>query len=342
LITKGLSLEFKETYGETTIANDLLNNKSIDFEIAKYVIEKGANFKCDTILNIFKNKRFDIADLLTSKHLDVKSEYGFSTTDMLMDDYKSVDEQTIKYLVKKGANLNKDHLLMLMRARRFDLAQILIDEKKVNPKKMILTDLITRSSKNTEIIEFLLKNKANVNLSNHNNTSPLYRAIVCNDLKMAQLLIDHGADLQALDDHFNSPLHHVIEKDNLEGFKLLIEARIKKHGKELGLSLPVDYDDDLPPMFVSISYINLPMVKFLQEKGARLDTTEVYGDDKESLLHAAINMAIAKHSGSTQMIKFLIENGVNQTIKNGNGLTPKEAVQWLKPSLRSKLNKLLP
>ena len=61
------------------------------------------------------------------------------------------------------------------------------------------------------LVADLLAAGADVHVHNNNDhwgTTPLHAAAHANQAKIIQLLIDHGADLSAVDMHGNRPLHH--------------------------------------------------------------------------------------------------------------------------------------
>ncbi len=68
------------------------------------------------------------------------------------------------------------------------------------------------------MVESLLKGKADVNAVNKFNQTPLHLAVNSNDggtdvtSEVETLLIDHGADLYAMDDLGRTPLQYVFVK----------------------------------------------------------------------------------------------------------------------------------
>jgi ankyrin repeat protein len=64
-----------------------------------------------------------------------------------------------------------------------------------------------------EMVELLIDNKADVNIGNNYNISPLHKAVVNGDMSIVELLLAKGADVNAKDKYGNTPLHLVKKND---------------------------------------------------------------------------------------------------------------------------------
>lgn len=80
-----------------------------------------------------------------------------------------------------------------------------------------------------KIANFLLENGANPDIKNHINNYPLNYAINYENIEIVKLLLEYHADINIVDFHGFSPIFKAIEKDNLDLFKLLVNmgANIK-------------------------------------------------------------------------------------------------------------------
>lgn len=80
---------------------------------------------------------------------------------------------------------------------------------------------------NLEIVEILLKNKADVNWKDGFNTDALIYAVGNKNLKMIKLLIEYGADVNSNDGQGNSVQSEAIKTKNKEIIEF-IELKLKK------------------------------------------------------------------------------------------------------------------
>ncbi|KAH9065632.1 ankyrin repeat-containing domain protein [Lactarius vividus] len=86
-----------------------------------------------------------------------------------------------------------------------------------------------------EAVEVLLRHGADVNARDGHNWTPLHRASSCGRAESVQLLIRHGADVNARDKSNSTPLHLVsVQRGGIEIARLLLE-----HGAD------ADAEDDM-------------------------------------------------------------------------------------------------
>ena len=115
---------------------------------------------------------------------------------------QSGDIKKVEQLIKKGANVNAMHqagavLHYAADSNNLDLANLLIKYKaNVDIQNNIQwTPLNVAVFKdNFEVAELLVKNKANIHIADHNNIEPLHHAAGNLNLKIMNLLVNHGAD----------------------------------------------------------------------------------------------------------------------------------------------------
>ena len=84
-----------------------------------------------------------------------------------------------------------------------------------------------------------------VNAHRKDHWTPLHLASHCGKLDMVQLLLDHGASVNAEDNLLRSPLHHVtggqyaVEEDGVRVSKLLIERGADVNAQDLHCETPL-------------------------------------------------------------------------------------------------------
>lgn len=119
-------------------------------------------------------------------------------------------------------NLNKKNLPILINKR-----------DKVKQSRETPLQLACRAN-NVQIVEFLLKNKADVNKTNAYGNTALHIACTLGYFKITTLLIQYNADIKQVNNDENTPLHLALAKENLKIANLLL-VRIE----ELNFSFPL-------------------------------------------------------------------------------------------------------
>lgn len=75
-----------------------------------------------------------------------------------------------------------------------------------------------------QIVELLITNGANVNITDNLNATPLHRASSQGHTKIVRLVLDKGdrIDVNARDSAGNTPLHLACEEERVEEAKMLV------------------------------------------------------------------------------------------------------------------------
>ena len=122
---------------------------------------------------------------------------------------------------------------------------------------------------------------------------------------MLEILVDNGANINALDPHNQAPLHRAAER----GYNRIVKMLVKK-GADVNLK---DGSGD-HPLNVAAGYpLNSEMVQFLIKSGADINAKAANGNTP---LHNSV------HSGSTEVTETLLKNGADVNVKNNDGKTP--------------------
>ncbi|GJQ74082.1 hypothetical protein Trydic_g19004 [Trypoxylus dichotomus] len=74
-------------------------------------------------------------------------------------------------------------------------------------------------SKHFECIKLLLKNRALIDIPGAFYMTPLHEAISCNVGSIAELLINYGADKNAMDKAGDTPMNYISDKENLKYYE---------------------------------------------------------------------------------------------------------------------------
>ncbi|KAK7949556.1 hypothetical protein PG988_016195 [Apiospora saccharicola] len=134
--------------------------------------------------------------------------------------------------------------------------------------------------------------------------SPLLLAAGLDGFKVAQVLIEHGANVNTQDGYGRTPLHIAAENGFLDLVKFLIE-------QGANVNTPDVYGQT--PLYVAAVNEHLNSAEFLIEQGADINTPDVHG---QTILH------IAAYEGNSSIVQFLLAHNVNINAPDLHGRTP--------------------
>jgi len=167
-----------------------------------------------------------------------------------------------------------------------------------------------------EIVNILLDAGADINKVVYDGAmSALHLALSKRNFDIARKLIEAGCDVNLVSQVGVSgpPLHYAIIKENLDMVKLLIEkkADVNIAEEETGYS----------PLFLAASLEQIDTMKVLLAAGADVNLADY--EDKTPLQFAASN-------GFGEVIKLLVDNKADVTLKNGDGETAEDIAKKMK------------
>ena len=148
-----------------------------------------------------------------------------------------------------------------------------------------------------KVVQLLLENGADTECICENNQTVFFKTIF-ND-KLREILLEHGADVNAKNDDGNTPL---LFADQLEIVKILIE-----HGADVNVK---NNNGDTPLFFAN----QFEIVKILIKHGA--DVNAKNNDGNTPLLQAV------KYERKFEIAKLLIDSGADVNAKNNDGDMP--------------------
>lgn len=152
--------------------------------------------------------------------------------------------------------------------------------------------ILAIQSNRPEIFKLLLDNGADPNAMRFSQTSPLYAAVNQNQIDFARLLLDHGAKNNITSPEHQSPLHQAASKNALDMVTLLLED---KYGFDINIQKPHNGDT---PLHLAVNRGSLDMIKLLLSYGA---------DDQAKNLREQTPLDIAKSRGFQEIVDFLTE-----------------------------------
>ena len=306
----------------------------------------------DTLLHVAaKQNQVEIASLLLASGADVNATNKLGQTPLhYASKWTPTTSKLVQLLLEHNASVKAEDW-----QGRTPL--MVACGKDIEHSDFIKIDEATRTSIHVEIINLLLQAGASANeKSTENGLTPLHHLFTdCGDynhtgsretigsyigqafeeadrrvLKVAQLLIDNGADVNAQDNNGHTPLliasylgdesivdlllskgAHVNTKD-YKGETALYTA--SEHGKEIVVEKLLKKKADLTvrvkgftPLHVAVENKELAVVQVLVEYGASIDAQESQGGNSPLML--------ACSEGYTKIAEFLLNNGAKVNIK---------------------------
>ncbi len=227
-------------------------------------------------------------------------------------------ESILKILKEKGYDINaKDsdgiapiHLAIAKKSVK--LIEILLKNgASINTKYRGLVNLITFATWQNcdeEIYSKLVSNGANINYIDIDGYSPIYDAIISNNVKIFKLFLKIGANVKIYDKNkFPSNLLHfaVFTNADAEIMKILVDNGVNINQKDF---------DGLTPLHCAIHDNNIKAITTLVNLGANIN---ILTDKGLNLLGYAIEV-----QSGTQTLSKVLNLGLDINHKDVNGNTP--------------------
>jgi ankyrin repeat protein len=163
--------------------------------------------------------------------------------------------------------------------------------------------------KHKDVVEFLLANKADINVRSETGMTALAVAARNGDREMADLLIAHGADVNARDKNGDTPLYAAM---NQVPWQKDVEVLLLAHGADPN----IDDNEGETPLHEAAGWIRVDKVEFLLGYKVDVNAKDKKGDTP---LYVAIS-----DGARDDIAKVLLAHGADPSIKGHDGLTPRE------------------
>jgi len=342
LIEKGADVNVKYDYDKKTLLHTACKNKN-GFENVKYLIEKGADVNVkdkDGKTSLFyacKNKNgFEIAKYLIQKGADVNVKDKDNNTLLMYASYYA-DVNFVKLLVSKGADYknvsvfypeswNKDTfygnlISITINENKLDILKYFIEELKININETEYNPKTKKNDgwnalqsavlkENIKLINYLIDKGADINASEGGDgSSSLMIALKLKRYDIAELFLKKNANLNILNNEGWSALNYVLKNKNLELAKLFINKGADVSTK---LSEGNNLYGEYFPLLFAMEYEEYDFAKILIEKGADVNMKNSSG--YTALIYALENRKF-------KIAELLLNKGADVSIKNKFGNT---------------------
>jgi len=288
------------------------------YEIAKYLIEHGANVNC----------------------------YDFGRRTPLMIAFRKKNIELSQYLLKNDANLfsydiDGESALNHCVASNFNemLDFIINNNLLFNNLTNYNIDEITRACMmdNFKMIKYFIENGININYTSENNQESMinYSCEMCN-MKLIKFLLDYGADSNLVDQEGHTPFHNFLLNSNLyinlerkdEILFYDIAKYLIHHEENINM---VDEFTQQTALMYACRYRNFKIVKLLIDAGADINIIDNNHNTALTLLldtntNTYLNQEVCTSSHNLYNIaKYLIDHGANVNVRTSphqNSKTP--------------------
>jgi ankyrin repeat protein len=168
---------------------------------------------------------------------------------------------------------------------------------------------LIKMNKWDDLINFISDNKENIdlNVKDSSNISLLEYAVIFNQIKLIDLLLENNICIDVTDDSSKSILYHVIKFSYTDILIKLLEKNKSVIGKSI---LDISDKDGNIPLFYSMQFYNIECLKIILKY-----TTNFYikNHDGDNCLHIAIK------TQNNEIFNIVLSHFNNLTLKNNNG-----------------------
>jgi len=216
LIGKGIEVNIFDEHAKTPLmyACECGNLETVKLlmEASEYVIDdlNGTT----NLMYACKSGAKDVVQYLLEKGAEVNRKNRYQKT-ALMYAYQNNDLELMKLLLDNGADpTQKDRYKksIIEDASKNKRAGTLALVSKYLPNIKIKLSELLRDAENPESVAFLFKNY--IDIPEENGRLPLVNLCKSGDFDLAEILIDNGANVNAVDKNYKTPLQYAFEENN--------------------------------------------------------------------------------------------------------------------------------
>ena len=280
--------------------------KATPVEIVRTLLKKGANPNEPTkgttaLMYAARNGHVAIAQLLLSEGAQVNTQTNEGTALILA--VRNAHVEVVTLLLEAGANVTAtwgtaDHVLIMAA----NLSKKSEDGSISDPGAEIVRLLLAKGADpnargqygqtalmhaNTSAkVNLLIANRAEINAKDAQGKTALMEAAGRGHTDVVRVLLDKGADTNAVDQAGNNALLRSLQADNIRDVEEFVKSRLEVARVLLqakGLNINAQNLDGETALMRAVRLENVEMIKSLLSKGADANRSDVFGDTAVTL-----------------------------------------------------------
>ncbi|KAK4069615.1 uncharacterized protein Triagg1_7039 [Trichoderma aggressivum f. europaeum] len=254
---------------------------------------------------------YEAISMLLKNGCDINGRHGLEATPLLMainNGYMGIAEMLLDNGAHMGAGSGQSILYVAVAmgpinySERF--VQKLIAKGIDDGEDFSLYSPFAAELGREAIVKLLLDEGANINAVDDTLRTPLHMAIMYDEEAIMKLLVDQGADIEAADTTGQTPLHFAVRYHRDAAVKLLLDEGADVNATD-------EYLDT--PLHTAAISGNGAIMKLLLEKGADIEAEDIIG---QTPLHFAVRYY------DDAAVTVLIDEGANIDATDYRGRTP--------------------
>jgi ankyrin repeat protein len=175
----------------------------------------------------------------------------------------------------------------------------------------------------TKIAEMLLAHGADVNATDESLGTPLHDAVAFGhygQVQIARMLLAHGANINAKSNYGETPLHEAIWNQDLQMVTLLLNSNAN-----VNAVMDAGHADDTrqTPLHYAAERGNLEIVKLLLDRGANPDARDSYGETPVAIAQQKGHYDVVdSQKGTTEIVAIERSHEIETHHRNRNYFQP--------------------